>query len=238
MEFFEYFRHDKCKEKEIKGNDMNCGMLLKRKDIRYINAGVMVIPNDMKEKRQYSLLLPRRLVYACHAGAFIHYLESWNYHEVGEVIIENMEMTLNAAQKHGFSIDSLPKSFLCDDDNIIDDNEDIRSKNLNESTEGVDVVIIGCGPSGLAVAGSLTLNNKTIMSNNINHSDNNEFSQNRNKNQIIEKNVLESYKEGERKIKGMNVTADAVPLTMRMIDSHENIEGQVRPPSLHSTSFE
>ena len=47
------------------------------------------------------------------------------------------------------------------------------------------------------------------MSNNINHIDDNKFSQNGNKNQIIEKNIFESCEgEGERKIKGWNVTAD------------------------------
>ena len=43
---------------------------------------------------------------------------------------------------------------------------------------------------------------KTIMSNNINHIDDNKFIQNGNKNQIIEKNLSESCKEGKRKIKG------------------------------------
>ena len=238
MEYFEYFRGSTKTEKEMKGTDIDCGRLLIRTDIRYIDAGVLVIPKDMKEKRQYSLLLPRRLVYACHAAALIHYLESWNYHEVGEVILENMDITLKAAQKHGFSVDSLPQSFLIDSStNINNDSNGKRSDNLDTSVEGVDVVIIGCGPSGLAVAGSLMLNN--IINNN-DHIDSNTVSQNRNKNQIIENVESESWREGQRKIKGVNMGINVVTetetetdaVTMRMIDGHQNIEGQVRSPIL------
>ena len=244
-------------------NRIQCDRILLRKDVRYIDAGVMVIPQDMKEKRQFTLLLPRRLVYTCHAATLIHYLEAWNYHEVGEVILENMEITLSAAQKHGFSVNSLPKSFL--DNNNDNDNCHNRDDHQNEQVqvdfkrninndlyaeESADVVVIGCGPSGLAVAGSLLLNSGNDQINNSNDTNyklhdndnnekNDEKNDNKNHNKNNKLNVMKNDQISKEMTEGINREVDesleikglgkaAAAITVRMIDIHNDIEGQVR----------
>ena len=125
------------------------GRHLLRNDIRYIDAGVMILPVGMQEQRQFALMLPNQFVYTCHAAALVHYLEGWQYHEVGEVLLPSMAVTLAAALKHGFSIEPLtpPSSFLTHH----------TDHNLRD-TNTVDVAIIGCGPSGLATAACLLKN--------------------------------------------------------------------------------
>jgi WAX2 C-terminal domain len=126
------------------------GRHLLRNDIRYIDAGVMILPKGMQEQRQFALMLPNKFVYTCHAAALVHHLEGWQHHEVGEVVLSNMEVTLTAALKHGFSIEPLtpPSTFST---HYTDCNaRDVRT---------VDVAIIGCGPSGLATAACILKNN-------------------------------------------------------------------------------
>jgi WAX2 C-terminal domain len=125
------------------------GRYLLRNDIRYIDAGVMILPKGMQEQRQFALMLPNKFVYTCHAAALVHHLEGWQHHEVGEVVLSSMEVTLTAALKHGFSIEPLtpPSTFSTHytDCNV----RDVRT---------VDVAIIGCGPSGLASAACILKN--------------------------------------------------------------------------------
>ena len=125
------------------------GRHLLRNDIRYIDAGVMILPVGMQEQRQFALMLPNQFVYTCHAAALVHYLEGWQYHEVGEVLLPSMAVTLAAALKHGFSIEPMtpPSSFLTH-----------RTVCSIRDTNTVDVAIIGCGPSGLATAACILKN--------------------------------------------------------------------------------
>jgi hypothetical protein len=92
-----------------KGEALIGGRYIIRDDIRYIDCGVLVLPNDMIEQRQFCGMLPKRLLYSCHAAAIVHDLEGWNHHEVGEVVIKDMAKTLKAAYKHGFKVDPLHK---------------------------------------------------------------------------------------------------------------------------------
>ena len=121
------------------------GRDLLRDDIRYIDAGVIELPKALQEQRQFALMLPNRFAYSCHAAALIHHLEKWRHHEVGEVILENMGITLAAAFKHGFSVDAI---------------ESVRNVHRTRTCDvhTVDVAVIGCGPGGLGAAACLLLN--------------------------------------------------------------------------------
>jgi predicted amino acid dehydrogenase len=81
---------------------------LVRDDLRYLDSGVMVLPEALRAQRQFDQLLPNHLVYTSHAAALVHHLEGWEHHEVGEVPLEKMDVTLAAALKHGFSVCLLP----------------------------------------------------------------------------------------------------------------------------------
>lgn len=43
-------------------------------------------------------------VYACHAGAVVHWSMSWMHHEIGKVNVSRMDMTLQASRACGFTI--------------------------------------------------------------------------------------------------------------------------------------
>jgi hypothetical protein len=90
-----------------KGEALVSGRYIIRDDIRYIDCGVLVLPYGMIEQRQFCGMLPKRLLYSCHAAAIVHDLEGWNHHEVGEVVLRDMATTLKAAFKHGFTLDAL-----------------------------------------------------------------------------------------------------------------------------------
>jgi hypothetical protein len=92
-----------------KGEALVGGRYIIRDDIRYIDCGVLVLPDVMIDQRQFCGMLPKRLLYSCHAAAIVHDLEGWNHHEVGEVVLKDMAKTLKAAYRHGFKVDPLQK---------------------------------------------------------------------------------------------------------------------------------
>lgn len=132
------------------------GRCLMRDDLRYLDAGVMVLPLEMQTQRQFALMLPNHLVYTCHAAAIVHHLEGWEHHEVGEVALDNMEVTLKAAVKHGFSASLMPSHK--------ESNGQYGQRDGQKDGRTVDVTVIGCGPGGLAAAACLLSNDSTAPS--------------------------------------------------------------------------
>ncbi len=48
------------------------------------------------------MTMPRGVVHACHVGRLVHSLEGWMHHEVGIIDVNHIDITWNAALKHGF----------------------------------------------------------------------------------------------------------------------------------------
>eukprot|EP01041_Mallomonas_annulata_P002351 gene2351-4564_t len=120
-----------------------------RPDIHVVDAGLIEVPPCLRS-RSFNVLLPGNFVYACHAAAIIHHLENNSNHEVGDVCVEDMELSLYQARKHGFLIPSIEKATTyCTQIPSI-----LQRINPMEPLE-VDVLIVGSGSSGLAAAYSL-----------------------------------------------------------------------------------
>ena len=49
------------------------------------------------------LMLPRGSVFACFAGGLVHMLEGWTHHEVGPIDVDKIDVTWEAAMRHGFT---------------------------------------------------------------------------------------------------------------------------------------
>jgi len=48
------------------------------------------------------MTMPRGVVHASHAGGLVHSLEGWMHHEVGTIDVDRIDVTWNAALRHGF----------------------------------------------------------------------------------------------------------------------------------------
>ena len=52
------------------------------KDCTYGQLAAMDLPTSARDVKACELNMPRRRVFACHAGALTHMLEGWTHHEV------------------------------------------------------------------------------------------------------------------------------------------------------------
>ena len=60
------------------------------------------MPKDAKDFKTCEMTMQRGCVHACHAGAILHALEGWDFHEVGAIDHSKIDMTWESAMKHGF----------------------------------------------------------------------------------------------------------------------------------------
>ena len=185
------------------------GRPLLRDDLRYLDSGVMVLPEGMQGQRQFALMLPNHLVYTCHAAALVHHLEGWEHHEVGEVPLEDMDVTLTAAIKHGFSVNLMPPR----------ESKGQHVQYAQRDGQTADVAVIGCGPGGLATAASLLSTGTRTRTSSHTHTDS---------------STNTHSVRGNTQVQGGNITnirGSAGPPVV-MFDHHTDIEGQVRkhPP--------
>lgn len=83
-----------------------------RADCRYGELAAMDLPPSATDTRACELFMPRRRVFACHAGALTHMLQGWDYHEVGAINIDRIDSTFEASLSLGFkpATDGWPES--------------------------------------------------------------------------------------------------------------------------------
>jgi len=75
-----------------------------RKDCVYTDLPAFKLPKEAKDFRSCEMTMERGHVHACHAGALVHALEGWTYNEVGAIDHEKIDVTWEAATKHGFAL--------------------------------------------------------------------------------------------------------------------------------------
>ena len=73
-----------------------------RRDCTYGKLAAMRLPDEVAGLRSCEMTMERRAVHACHAGALVHLLEGWAFHEVGAIDPARIDLTWEAALKHGF----------------------------------------------------------------------------------------------------------------------------------------
>jgi sterol desaturase/sphingolipid hydroxylase (fatty acid hydroxylase superfamily) len=72
-----------------------------RSDCVYTDLPAFAMPGDAKYFKTCEMTMERGCVHACHAGAVIHALEGWDFHEVGAIDHTRIDETWDAAMKHG-----------------------------------------------------------------------------------------------------------------------------------------
>ena len=77
-----------------------------RKDCVYTDLPAFALPKEAKDFKSCEMTMERGCVHACHAGALVHTLERWDYHEVGAIDYTRIDATWDAAIKHGFTLQS------------------------------------------------------------------------------------------------------------------------------------
>jgi len=75
-----------------------------RKDCRYTSLPAFTVPKAAQGFKSCEMTMGRRNVHACHAGALVHSLEGWKHHEVGAIDADRIDLTWDAAVKHGFQL--------------------------------------------------------------------------------------------------------------------------------------
>ena len=76
-----------------------------RADCTYTGLPAFRLPEkEAKDFKTCEMTMERGCVHACHAGALVHALENWQYHEVGAIDPEKIDLTWAASKKHGFSV--------------------------------------------------------------------------------------------------------------------------------------
>jgi len=75
-----------------------------RPDCSYTLLPAFKLPSAAKGFKSCEMTMERGCVHACHAGALVHGLEGWDFHEVGAIDFERIDETWNAACKHGFEL--------------------------------------------------------------------------------------------------------------------------------------
>jgi len=75
-----------------------------RKDCRYTSLPAFTLPKAAQGFKSCEMTMGRRNVHACHAGALVHSLEGWKHHEVGAIDPQRIDLTWEAAIKHGFAL--------------------------------------------------------------------------------------------------------------------------------------
>ena len=73
-----------------------------RSDCVYTDLPAFAMPNDAKYFKSCEMTMERGCVHACHAGAVVHALEGWDFHEVGAIDHTRIDETWESAMKHGF----------------------------------------------------------------------------------------------------------------------------------------
>jgi hypothetical protein len=73
-----------------------------RKDCTYTELPAFQLPPAVRDFKTCEMTMKRNCVHACHAGAIVHALEQWDYHEVGAIDYTRIEATWDASVKHGF----------------------------------------------------------------------------------------------------------------------------------------
>jgi len=74
-----------------------------RPDLLHLDSGLLAYDSKVMSPR-FTWLLPQGTIYACLAGCIVHSLLGIQAHEVGPVIIEDMDKYWKAAQESGFTI--------------------------------------------------------------------------------------------------------------------------------------
>ena len=75
-----------------------------RKDCVYTDLPAFTLPKDAKDFKTCEMTMERGVVHACHAGALVHGLQGWDFHEVGAIDHTRIDETWDAALKHGFEL--------------------------------------------------------------------------------------------------------------------------------------
>jgi len=75
-----------------------------RKDCVYADLPAFSLPKKAKDFRSCEMTMQRGHVHACHAGALVHALEGWDFHEVGAIDHTRIDQTWEAAVKHDFGL--------------------------------------------------------------------------------------------------------------------------------------
>lgn len=75
-----------------------------RKDCVYTELPAFSVPKDAKDFKTCEMTMARGDVHACHAGAIVHGLEGWDFHEVGAIDYTRIDECWKAAIKHGFRL--------------------------------------------------------------------------------------------------------------------------------------
>jgi len=84
-------------------------LLKSRPDILHLDTGLLAYDLNAMNPH-FTWLLPRGQIYACLGGAIVHSMLGIKKHEVGAVVVEDMQMYWDAALQLGFTIPS-PSSF-------------------------------------------------------------------------------------------------------------------------------
>lgn len=71
-------------------------------DCTYGALAAMDLPASAADTKACELFLPRRRVFACHAGALTHTLSGWTHHEVGAIDVARIDVCWRAAVGLGF----------------------------------------------------------------------------------------------------------------------------------------
>jgi sterol desaturase/sphingolipid hydroxylase (fatty acid hydroxylase superfamily) len=74
-----------------------------RSDCTYTSMPAFKLPEGTNV-RSCEMTMPRQCVHACHAGALVHALEGYSFHEVGSVDHTCIDMYMEAAKRHGFKV--------------------------------------------------------------------------------------------------------------------------------------
>lgn len=72
-----------------------------RSDCVYTDLPAFAMPEDAKYFKTCEMTMERGCVHACHAGAVVHALEGWDFHEVGAIDYTRIDETWDSAMKHG-----------------------------------------------------------------------------------------------------------------------------------------
>jgi len=84
-----------------------------RSDCTYGELAAMDLPPTATDVKACELFMPRRRIFACHAGALTHMLEGWKHHEVGPIDVDRIDVVWEAALRHGFTPAVAPGGAQC-----------------------------------------------------------------------------------------------------------------------------
>ena len=79
-----------------------------RGNVRVVDGGLLKLDSAQCSAREFPILLPKDVVYACHAAAMVHFAKGWIHHEVGKVDLAHMQTVLDAAYGMGMTLPPRP----------------------------------------------------------------------------------------------------------------------------------